>query len=70
MTIDERIEKLTERHEALAQFAELLAHTVQQQGENIDKILTITENQTSHIEAILHAVDSHERPLQHLECEN
>ena len=38
MTIDERIEKLTERHEALAQSVELLAADLRQQKENFDQL--------------------------------
>ena len=56
MNIDERIERLTERHEALAQSVELLtadvrhlAQTVQQQGENIGKVLRIIEIQHERI---------------------
>ena len=35
MTIDERLEKLTERHEALTQTVELTAAMQPQDGENI-----------------------------------
>jgi len=50
MTIDERIEKLTERHEALTQTVELLTRDVdalraaaQQDGENIRALARIAE---------------------------
>jgi len=39
MTTDERIDRLVERHEALAQSVELLAASVHEQGLNIDKLL-------------------------------
>jgi hypothetical protein len=50
MTIDERLEKLTERHEALTQSVELLHRDVQglfavarQDGENIRALARIAE---------------------------
>ena len=50
MTIDERLEKLTERHEALTQTVELIAamqlaltRDVQQDGENIRALARIAE---------------------------
>jgi hypothetical protein len=43
MTIDERLEKLTERHEALTQAAELMAKMRQQDGENIRALVRIAE---------------------------
>ena len=50
MTIDERLEKLTERHEALTQSVELLHRDVQglsalarQDGENIRALAQIAE---------------------------
>jgi prefoldin subunit 5 len=72
--IEQKLERLTERHEALAQSLELLRDSVHEQGENIDKLITLSESQTSHIEtlmssaqAFLQAVQSHERRIQHLE---
>ena len=38
MTIDERIERLVERHEALAQSVELLLATATKDGENIRQL--------------------------------
>jgi len=50
MTIDERLEKLTERHEALTQTVELIAamqlaltRDVQQDSENIRALVRIAE---------------------------
>jgi hypothetical protein len=43
MTIDERLEKLTERHEALTQMAELMSRIRQQDGENIRALVRIAE---------------------------
>ncbi len=50
MTIDERLEKLTERHEALTQTVELIAamqkdltRSVQEDGEHIRALVRIAE---------------------------
>ena len=71
MTTDERLDKLTERHEALTQSLELLSH-LHQDGERrlqelgtktdarLDKLLGIVERLTA-------AVESHERRLDGLE---
>jgi ribosomal protein L29 len=74
VTIDERLERLTDRHEALAQSVELLNHSIQEQRRNIDRILTVVEAQTSNIEALFTVVgnltrvaENHERPLERIE---
>ena len=71
MTPEERLDKLTERHEALTQSLELLSH-LHQDGERrlqelgaktdarLDKLLSIVERLTT-------AVESHERGLDGLE---
>jgi hypothetical protein len=43
MTIDERLEKLTERHEALTQTVELMALMQKQDAENIRALARIAE---------------------------
>jgi hypothetical protein len=43
MTVDERIEKLAERHEVLAQSIELLVTAVRQDSENIRALARIAE---------------------------
>ena len=43
MTIDERLEKLTERHEALTQTVELMALLQKQDSENIRALARIAE---------------------------
>jgi hypothetical protein len=53
MTIDERLEKLTGRHEALAQSVEMLLKNSEMDGENI--------------RALAHIAEIHERRLTHLE---
>jgi chromosome segregation ATPase len=67
MTIDERLERLTERHEALAESVESLRASVHEQhettveqGKNIDKLVGLMESFTN-------IVQSHERRLNGLE---
>jgi len=76
MTIEEKLENLTERHIALAESLELFNHSVhemganiEKQGENIDKLINLAETHTTHIEALLHIADSHERRIRRLEGE-
>jgi hypothetical protein len=42
MTIDERLDRLVERHEVLALSVELLQSTVHEQSGNIDKLTQAT----------------------------
>jgi len=67
MTIDERLERLTERHEALTQSVELMrlegqeqGKRIAEQGRNIDQIVTLMESFTA-------VVQSRERRLTNLE---
>ena len=61
MIIDERLEKLAERHEALAQSVELLSAGVRQQSQNIDKLLgTMTD--------LVSVARMHERRISDLEA--
>jgi len=69
MTIEEKLERLTDRHEALAQTLELMAHSTREQGEHIERVFAIVEKQTAHIEALFKFAESHERRLQRLEGE-
>lgn len=60
MTIDERLEKLVDRHEALTQTVELLAHRVEQ-------LTTASEQDGENIRALVRIAEIHERRLSHLE---
>ena len=75
MTIDERIEKLTERHEALAQSVELLSGDVRQQSQNIDKLGEDVRQQSRNIDKLVSAMTDliavarmHERRISDLEA--
>jgi hypothetical protein len=60
MTFDERIEKLVERHEALAESVEL-------QGHRIAELLVAITQDGENIRALARIAEIHERRLTHLE---
>ena len=60
MTIDERIEALTARHEALTMNLELLSRDREKDNGRIQSLLHITEN-------LAHVAASHERRITGLE---
>lgn len=62
MTIEERLEKLVERHEALTQTVELLGHRIEQLAAN-------SERDTENIRALARIAEIRERRLSHLEGE-
>jgi hypothetical protein len=60
MTIDERLERLTERHEALTQSVELLARTTHEHTQQITEIMEAAGR-------LLHIAQIHEQRLSRLE---
>ncbi|HEY3823830.1 MAG TPA: hypothetical protein VGL82_04685 [Bryobacteraceae bacterium] len=60
MTIDERLERLTERHEALTQTVELMGH-------RINDVITAINKDAENIRALTHIADLHEQRLTNLE---
>jgi chromosome segregation ATPase len=60
MTIDERLDRLTERHEALTQSVELLALQGKETDRRIDQVMQA-------IEKLVHIVNSHEQRLDRLD---
>jgi archaellum component FlaC len=60
MTIDERIERLVERHEALAQSVELMAAENRQRDRRMGEIM-------EGIARLLHVAEIHERRIPELE---
>lgn len=67
MTIDERLDRLTGRHEALTQTVELLAH---QQGKNLEaqaKNETLMAHLMETIGSLARIAHSHEQRLSDLE---
>jgi hypothetical protein len=74
MTIDERLDRLVERHEALTQTVEHLALQGEEQnkhlklqGETIDKILTALEKDGENIRALARIAEIHEHRISGLE---
>jgi tagatose-1,6-bisphosphate aldolase len=74
MNIDERLERLVERHEALTQTVEHLAmqgeeqnKRIQAQGANIDKILLALEKDGENIRGLAHIAEIHEHRISELE---
>ena len=81
MTIDERLDRLVERHEALTQTVEHLAlqgeeqnKSIRLQGENIDKILEnigktliALEKDGENIRGLAHIAEIHEHRISGLE---
>ena len=71
MTIDERLERLTERHEALTQTVELIAaenrdrdKRTEERDKRLDGILT---QMAEGIGRLLHVAEIHEHRLEDLE---
>ncbi len=64
MTIDERLEKLTERHEALAQTVELMAAENRERDQRLGKTL---DQIMEAIARLLHIAEIHEQRITRLE---
>ena len=60
MTIDERLERLTDRHEALTMTVELISS-------DIDKLLEVTRRDGEHILALARIAEAHENRLERIE---
>jgi len=67
MTIDERLERLTERHEALTQSVEILRVTVEEQKKEIELLLATAKQDGENIRALARIADTHDRRLTKLE---
>jgi methyl-accepting chemotaxis protein len=74
LTIDERIERLTERHEALAQSVEMLRDTVHETSNAVYALRETVHETSSTVnrlagltEKLLGVVESHERRIDGLE---
>jgi len=74
MNIDERLDRLTARHEALTQSLELLHHDVreqgkniQEQGKNIAQLLDASRQDGEPIRALVRVAEIHERRHTDLE---
>jgi len=62
MTIDERLERLTERHESLTLSVESLTH-------DVNRMRGIMDDMMVSIARLAHVAEIHERRITHLEGE-
>jgi len=67
VTIDERLEKLAERHEALAQTVDILSHDVRQQYESIQVLAKNSQTLHDSIQGLVRIAEIHERRITDLE---
>ena len=67
MTVDERLVKLIERHEALTQSVELIAHTQEAHDRQIAKLIELSGKDAENIRGLARLVENHERRLSDLE---
>jgi archaellum component FlaC len=67
MTIDERLERLTERHEALTQTVELIAGMQRDLTRDVQQLSKTAEQDAENIRALARIAEIHERRLTDLE---
>ena len=67
MNIDERLERLVDRHEALAQSVELLLVATRDNTANIRSLVEVTNQDAENIRALARIVELHERGITDLE---
>ena len=61
MTIDERLDRLTERHEALAQTVELITANIDKLTADISKLASLMGETGQFINQLAHIAAAHER---------
>src|ERR1017187_7544984 len=66
-TIDERLDRLTERHEALTQTGELIAAMQRENEARFAQIAANQERDAEHINALVRIAEIHEHRLSGLE---
>jgi len=69
MTIDERLERLTERHEALTQTVELVAREIQEMKSSIEGVKSFTTDIAEGTARLLRIAEIHEHRISRLEGE-
>lgn len=67
MTLEERLERLTGRHEALTQSVESLTHDVRELRAGIEGLKTIAETSLASINGLARIAPSHEHRITRLE---
>lgn len=63
MTIDERLERLVERHEALAQTVELMAATTNTQTAQIASLIQAIDRDAENIRSLARIAEAHEHRI-------
>ena len=67
MTIDERLDRLVQRHEALTQTVEHLALQSEEQNKHLDRILAALDKDGENIRALARIAEIHEHRISELE---
>ena len=67
MTIDERLDRLVERHEALSQSVELLTKDIHELGQRLDRLGKYTGEIAEGTARLLHIAEIHEKRITRLE---
>ena len=67
MNIDERLNRIAERHEALAQSVELLLIATRTNTENIARLVDVANRDADDIRALARIAGIHERRLSDVE---
>jgi methyl-accepting chemotaxis protein len=67
MTVDERLERLTERHEALAQSVEILRDTAHETTAAVSGLRDILAQALGAVKTLAEALENHERRITQIE---
>ncbi|HSR07001.1 MAG TPA: hypothetical protein VLM42_07620 [Bryobacteraceae bacterium] len=67
MDIDQRLEKLTERHEALAQTMELVVHMHEKNEALLEKSQTLIVQVIESVDSLARIAHAHENRITHVE---
>lgn len=67
MTIDERLDRLAERHEALTQSVELLTHVQLKSEETLEKNQILMAQVLESVNSLARIAHAHEQRISHLE---
>ena len=70
MTVDERLDRLTDRTEAIAESLELVVLQVRDLGEQVKALGTYVQQDAENIRGLARIAEIHERRLTHLEGES
>jgi archaellum component FlaC len=67
MTIDERLDRLTERHEALTLTVEIIAANLEKVTERLERLSDRVDAVTAAVAVLVRIVEAHERRLDNLD---